>query len=91
MEAMACGIPCVGYRVGGIPEEIDHLKNGYVAAYKDVNDLARGIYWVLNEAEYDVLSIQAIEKVISCYSQKAVSLRYIEVYNQALAFKKRKL
>ena len=91
MEAMACGIPCVGYRVGGIPEEIDHLKNGYVAAYKDVNDLARGIYWVLNEAEYDVLSTQAIEKVISCYSQKAVSLRYIEVYNQALAFKKRKL
>lgn len=91
MEAMACGIPCVGYRVGGIPEEIDHLKNGYVAAYKDVNDLARGIYWVLNEAEYDVLSTQAIEKVISCYSQKAVSLRYIEVYNQAFAFKKRKL
>ena len=91
MEAMACGIPCVGYRVGGIPEEIDHLKNGYVAAYKDVNDLARGIYWVLNEAEYDALSTQAIEKVISCYSQKAVSLRYIEVYNQALAFKKRKL
>lgn len=91
MEAMACGIPCVGYRVGGIPEEIDHLKNGYVAAYKDVNDLARGIYWVLNEAEYDVLSTQAIEKVISCYSQKAVSLGYIEVYNQALAFKKRKL
>ena len=91
MEAMACGIPCVGYRVGGIPEEIDHLKNGYVAAYKDVNDLARGIYWVLNEAEYDVLSTQAIEKVISCYSQKAVSLRYIEVYNQALAFKKCKL
>jgi glycosyltransferase, group 1 family len=91
IEAMACGIPCVGYRVGGIPEEIDHLKNGYVAAYKDVNDLARGIYWVLNEAEYDVLSTQAIEKVISCYSQKAVSLRYIEVYNQALAFKKRKL
>ena len=91
MEAMACGIPCVGYRVGGLPEEIDHLKNGYVAAYKDVNDLARGIYWVLNEAEYDVLSTQAIEKVISCYSQKAVSLRYIEVYNQALAFKKCKL
>ena len=62
-----------------------------MAAYKDVNDLARGIYWVLNEAEYDALSTQAIEKVISCYSQKAVSLRYIEVYNQALAFKKRKL
>ena len=25
MEAMACGVPCIGFRVGGIPEEIDHL------------------------------------------------------------------
>ena len=30
MEAMACGIPCVGFNVGGIPEMIDHLHNGYV-------------------------------------------------------------
>ena len=31
MEAMACGTPCVGFQTGGIPEMIDHLKNGYVA------------------------------------------------------------
>ena len=34
MEAMSCGIPCVGFNVGGIPEMIDHLHNGYVAQYK---------------------------------------------------------
>ena len=28
MEAMACGVPCVGFNVGGIPEMIDHLHNG---------------------------------------------------------------
>ena len=33
MEAMACGVPCVGFNVGGIPEMIDHLHNGYVAQY----------------------------------------------------------
>ncbi|MBQ3312818.1 MAG: glycosyltransferase, partial [Prevotella sp.] len=33
MEAMACGVPCVGFRVGGIPEMIDHQKNGYVARF----------------------------------------------------------
>lgn len=26
MEAMACGVPCVGFKSGGIPEMIDHRK-----------------------------------------------------------------
>lgn len=34
VEAMACGIPCIGFNVGGIPQMIDHLHNGYVAEYQ---------------------------------------------------------
>ena len=52
MEAMSCGIPCVGFNVGGIPEMIDHLHNGYVAQYKSAEDFANGIYWILTEPEY---------------------------------------
>lgn len=84
MEAMACGVPSVGFRVGGIPEEIDHLRNGYVAQYRQADDLAKGIRWVLTEADYDALSREAIHKVARCYSQSSVSLRYAEVYQQAL-------
>ena len=87
MEAMACGLPCVGFNVGGIPEMIDHRKNGYVAIYKDADDLARGIRWVLFESDYESLCRQAIQKVCQTYSQQSVALRYIEVYNQALALK----
>ena len=87
MEAMACGVPCVAFKVGGIPEEIDHLKNGYVAAYRDAADLAKGITWVLQEADYESLSQQAIHKVSQCYSQQSVALKYLDVYQQALAFK----
>ena len=87
MEAMACGVPCVGFKVGGIPEEIDHLKTGYVAAYRDAADLMRGIHWVLCEADYASLCRQAVRKVAAQYSQNSVSLRYIEVYNHALAYK----
>ena len=87
MESMACGVPCVGFKVGGIPEMIDSHINGYVANFKDSDDLARGIRWVLDEADYDSLSKAAVSKVSVQYSQHSVAMKYIEVYNQALAFK----
>lgn len=88
MEAMACGKPCVGFDIGGIPEMIDHQVNGYVAEYKDADDLARGIHWVLDEANQEELSRQAVRKVMSNYSQQRVAKKYIEVYQEAIASQK---
>jgi glycosyltransferase involved in cell wall biosynthesis len=87
MEAMACGIPCVGFNVGGIPEMIDHLHNGYVADYKSAEDFANGIHWALSEGEYKSLSEEAHRKVITSYSESTVAKRYIEVYNKILGNK----
>ena len=91
MEAMACGVPCVGFNTGGIPEMIDHQKNGYVAECKSAEDLARGIRWVLCEADGKALGDEAIRKVNTNYSQYAVAMKYIEAYNQAMALKRYKL
>ena len=91
MEAMACGVPCVGFKVGGIPEEIDHRKNGYVAAYRDSDDLAQGLYWTLCEADRQALSAAAVKKVGHYYSQSSVALQYIELYQELLAQKHFKL
>lgn len=87
MEAMACGIPCVGFNVGGIPEMIDHLHNGYVADYKSAEDFANGIHWALSEGEYKSLSEEAHRKVITSYSESTIAKRYIEVYNKILGNK----
>lgn len=87
MEAMACGVPCVGFHVGGIPEMIDHLKNGYVARYRDSQDLAKGILWTLFEADRQQLAHEAREKVRLAYSQTSVAQRYGEIYEQLLTFK----
>ena len=82
MEAMACGVPCVGFNVGGIPEMIDHLHNGYVAEYKSAEDFANGIHWALSEGEYASLSEEACRKAVSSYSESAIAKRYIDVYNK---------
>ena len=84
MEAMACGVPCLAFGVGGIPEEIDHLHNGYVARYRDAADLARGLHWLLDEADRETLGREAVRHVAQHYSQHAVAMRYIDLYNRLL-------
>ena len=85
LEAMSCGTPVVGSAVGGIPEMIDHQKNGYVASLRNSDDLADGIGWVLSQADASLLSQNALRKVSRHYSQSSVALRYVEIYHQVLA------
>ena len=84
MESMACGTPCVGFRVGGIPEMIDHKQNGYLANYKDADDLAAGIRWVLDYPDREALSKACVEKVKRCYSEKVVAEQYKALYEKLL-------
>lgn len=82
MESMACATPCVGFNIGGIPEMIDHKQNGYVANYKDAQDLANGLMWVLQESATETLSDNARNKVVTNYSEATIAKRYIEIYNK---------
>ena len=82
MEAMACGIPCVGFNVGGIPEMIDHLHNGYVARYRSSEDLANGIYWTLTDPGYASLSAEAYRKASTHYSERVIAKKFTDLYNK---------
>ncbi|HEY5570085.1 MAG TPA: glycosyltransferase, partial [Bacteroidales bacterium] len=84
MEAMSCGIPCAGFNIGGIPEMIDHLENGYVAGYKSADDLAEGIHQLLHHTDFSQLKQKARNKVILSYSFASVAKRYIELYTQLI-------
>ncbi len=83
MEAMACGTPCVGFSVGGIPEMIDHRVNGYVARYRDVADLAEGIAYVLGDAAHS-LSCAAAGKAAATWNEDAVVQQYMQLYDSLL-------
>jgi len=80
MEALSCGVPCVGFDIGGIPEMIDHLSNGYVARYKSAEDMADGIKWILEQADYPALCRNAREKALGSYSEKVVARQYLSLF-----------
>jgi|GEM_PF-843411 len=50
IESLACNAPVVAFDVGGIPNIVNG-KTGYLAKYKDCDDLAHGINLILSEKE----------------------------------------
>lgn len=84
MESMSCGTPCVGFNTGGIPEMIDHKTNGYVAEYKNSEDLANGIHWVLKNDDYEKLATNAREKVVKFYNEDTIAKQFIALYQSCL-------
>ena len=62
LEAIACGLPCVAFNIGGIPDIIKHQQNGFLAKPYSCENLAEGISWVLHDKNiYHFLSTKARE------------------------------
>jgi glycosyltransferase involved in cell wall biosynthesis len=76
MEALACGTPCVGFAIGGIPEMIDHQVNGYVADYLSAEDLTKGLAWTLENAPEQA----ARQKAESTYSEEIIGAKHVNYY-----------
>lgn len=62
-ESMLTGTPCAAFDVGGIPDLVLHKENGYLVRYKDSEDLACGIQWLLNDADPAERSANAIKHI----------------------------
>ena len=50
-ESMACGTPVTAFAVGGMLDQIEHKVNGYLAEFKNSEELALGIDFCLNNRE----------------------------------------
>jgi len=84
MEALACGTPVVAFNTGGVPEMIDHQQNGYLAEYKSAGDLAKGLYEILHSDKTEELSLNARNKVLNTFTNKAVAQQYHKLYKSIL-------
>lgn len=85
MEALACGTPSVAFNIGGIPDLIDHQQNGYLAHPYEIEDLAHGIEWVLEDAErHTRLATNARQKVEAEFELSMIAQRYVELYEDVI-------
>lgn len=84
MESLSCGTPAVAFKIGGIPEIIEHGVNGYLATPFSASDLAHGIHSVLFSSSYTALSQHARQKVVHTYTMEAIAQRYIALYEELL-------
>jgi glycosyltransferase involved in cell wall biosynthesis len=85
MESMACGTPVVAFKVGGIPEMIDHQQNGYLAEFKSGADMAKGIFEILYTDDNTRYSKSARDKVLNDFNNEKVAQQYMEVYRSILS------
>jgi glycosyltransferase involved in cell wall biosynthesis len=81
LEAMATGLPVVGFAVGGVPEIVSHGRTGLLAPGSDVASLAAA----MNDAVADprrlrVLGEAARARVVECFSTAAMCEGYARTY-----------
>jgi glycosyltransferase involved in cell wall biosynthesis len=82
LEAMSCGIPVAGFNTGGIPDMIENGITGYLAETGNTDSLTYAISRLLklDNNEYQKMSDNCREKVISGFSIKHQAVKYIGVY-----------
>lgn len=84
LEALACGVPVVGWDYGGQSEIIRHRETGYLAKYQDYADLAEGVSWAISKRAE--LGRNAVDDVRARWQWKDKIQQYAALYKRAVAW-----
>ncbi len=84
MEALACGVPCLGFAIGGIPEMIQHKKNGFITTANDLEKWITYLQLLLQDSKFYLqLSEQARAHVLTHFAPQIVAKKHWEYYQAA--------
>ena len=88
LDAMACRLPIVATRVGGIPEVVKHGKTGLLVSPRSPKSLAKAILKLYQDRELaHRLGQKGYEEVHLKFSAESMALKSIDLYEE-LAKKK---
>src|SRR5438132_8866407 len=85
LEAMACEVPAIATRVGGVSEVIEDGRNGYLADVGDVETMARlAIELLSDEDALRQMGKRARAQAQSKFCSKKIIPQYEEFYREVL-------
>ncbi len=85
LEAMACEVPVVASRVGGIPEVIEHGVSGFLHAPDAVDEMtASAVALLTDPARHRAMATAARRRALDHFCVDKVVPRYEELYEAAL-------
>ena len=85
LEAMACGVPVIASRVGGLPEVVIHGKTGYLAEVGDVLGMSEAVISLLtDDLRYKSFSEQAVTWARETFPVERAVKEYESVYEDAI-------
>ncbi len=86
LEALACGVPVVASRVGGVPEVVQHGVTGWLCDLGDVEAMAAAAIHVLSDAtRWQAASDAAAADARARFAEREVVARYEALYERTLA------
>jgi L-malate glycosyltransferase len=81
LEGMACGVPCIGTNVGGIPEVIEDGVTGYLCDVGDINDASsKGIALLNDHAIHEQFALKCVETVKTKFQADQIVEKYENLY-----------
>jgi glycosyltransferase involved in cell wall biosynthesis len=81
LEAMACGVPCIGTDIGGIPEVITNGENGFTCNLGDIDEISKKSITILgNPALHRQFSERALETVRNKFKAQQIVEQYEQLY-----------
>lgn len=81
LEAMACEVPVIATRVGGIPEVVRDGIDGFLYNVGDVNAMAEGAFSILNDSSLrETLGKAARERATQEFCASKIVLQYEDLY-----------
>jgi L-malate glycosyltransferase len=85
LEAMACGVPVVASRIGGLPELIEDGDTGFLCALDDLDGMASRVTALLTDrALHDRIAASAMHVARSKYCANSIVPLYEDYYREVL-------